>query len=173
MNMLFAFILVLFAAFSRLIPHAPNFTPVITIALFGGTYFPRKLALLLPIAAISISDAVIGFYSATSMLFVYGSYVLISLLGTSMQNRISAMRVAGYSFIAAVMFFILTNFGVWLAPNGLYPRTLSGLFECYIMALPFFRNTLTSTIVFSTVMFGAYEAAEKFVFKTRTVRGSV
>ncbi|MGC8594647.1 MAG: DUF6580 family putative transport protein [Candidatus Kryptoniota bacterium] len=168
MNTLFALILVLVAAFSRLIPHAPNFTPAITIALFAGTYFPRRLALLVPIAAILASDIVIGFYAATSMLFVYGSYALIAFLGILMKTRISAIMIAGYSLLSAVLFFVLTNFGVWLTPGAMYPRTLSGLLECYIMALPFFRNTVASTAIFSAVMFGAYEAAEKFFFKTRT-----
>lgn len=168
MSTLFAFILILVAAFSRLIPHAPNFTPVISIALFAGTYFPKRLAPLVPIAAILASDIVIGFYDTTSMLFVYGSYILIALMGTAMQSKISAVRIGWYSLVASVLFFVLTNFGVWLAPGGMYPRTFSGLMECYVMAIPFFRNTLTSTIIFSAVMFGAYEAAEKFVFKTRT-----
>ncbi len=167
MNILFALVLILFAAFSRLIPHAPNFTPLISTALFAGAYLQKRFAFLVPLAALLMSDLVIGFYDFGSMAFVYGSFLLIAAIGLTMNSKVSAARIAGLSLVGAVLFFVVTNFGVWLLPNSMYPKTLAGLVECYIMAIPFFGNTVLSTLVYSAVMFGAYEAAEKFVFKVK------
>jgi len=167
MNILFALVLILFAAFSRLIPHAPNFTPVISIALFAGAYLQKRFAFLVPIVAMLMSDLLIGFYSPISMAFVYGSLLLIVALGFVTSGKVSMIKVGGYSLVGAVLFFLLTNFGVWIVPNSMYPRTFAGLVECYVMAIPFFGNTLYSTLIYSTVMFGLYEAAERFVFKTQ------
>ncbi len=167
MNILFALVLILFAAFSRLIPHAPNFTPVISIALFAGAYLQKKFAFLVPLAAMLMSDLIVGFYNPVSMAFVYGSLLLIVALGSTMNNKISIMKIGGFSLTGAVFFFVLTNFGVWIVPNSMYPRTFAGLVECYTMAIPFFGNTLYSAMIYSAVMFGVYETAERLVFKTR------
>lgn len=167
MNILFAFGLILFAAFSRLIPHGPNFTPVISIALFAGAYLQKRFAFLVPIAAMLMSDMIVGFYNPVSMAFVYGSLLIAVALGLTMNQKASMIRIGGFSAAGAVLFFVLTNFGVWVIPDSMYPRTLAGLVNCYIMAIPFFGNTLYSALIYSAVMFGAYEMAERFVFKTR------
>jgi hypothetical protein len=167
MNILFAFVLILFAAFSRLIPHAPNFTPVISIALFSGAYLEKRFAFLVPIAAMLMSDMIVGFYNPVSMAFVYGSLLAAVALGLMMNNKASMMRIGGFSLAGAVLFFVLTNFGVWVVPNSMYHRTFAGLVECYVMAIPFFGNTVYSALIYSAVLFGAYEMAERFVFKTR------
>ena len=167
MNILFALVLIFFAAFSRLIPHAPNFTPVISIALFAGAYLHKKFAFFVPIAAMLVSDLVVGFYNPASMAFVYGSLLLTVALGLTMKNRISIMKVGGLSLAGAVLFFALTNFGVWIVPNSMYPRTFAGLVECFVMAIPFFGNTIFSVLIYSGAMFGVYEVAERFVFKTQ------
>jgi len=170
MNILFALVLILFAAFSRLIPHTPNFTPLISTALFAGAYLQKRFAFIVPLAALLMSDLLIGFYGFSSMAFVYGSFLLIVALGLMISNKVSTIRVAGLSLTGAVLFFIVTNFGVWVVPNSMYPRTFSGLVECYVMAIPFFGNTVISTLIFSAVMFGVYEAAERFVFKVKEVK---
>ncbi|MFZ1081634.1 MAG: DUF6580 family putative transport protein [Candidatus Kryptoniota bacterium] len=167
MNILFALVLILFAAFSRLIPHAPNFTPLISTALFAGAYLQKRFAFIVPLAALLVSDLVIGFYGFGSMAFVYGSFLLIVALGLTMQARVSTIRIAGFSVVGAVLFFILTNFGMWIIPNSIYPKTFTGLVECYTMAIPFFGNTFLSALIYSAVMFGVYETAERFVFKLR------
>jgi hypothetical protein len=173
MNILIAFVLILFAAFSRLIPHAPNFTPITSLALFAGAYLERRLAFLVPLAAMLMSDLLIGFYNPVSMAFVYASFLLIVALGFTMSNKVSAARVAGLSLAGAVLFFVLTNFGVWVVPNSIYPKTLAGLIDCYTMAIPFFRNTFLSSLIYSAAIFGVYEAAEGFVLKTKAQRASV
>ncbi len=171
MNILLALMLILFAAFSRLIPHAPNFTPVISIALFAGAYLKKRYAFLVPVAALFLSDAVIGFYDLGSMAFVYGTLLLIAALGLMLEKKISAGRILGLSLSGAVIFFITTNFAVWLFPGSMYPKTLAGLAQCYVMAIPFFGNTMLSTLIYSAAMFGVYELADKYVFKPKTVQG--
>ena len=171
MNILLALMLILFAAFSRLIPHAPNFTPVISIALFAGAYLKKRYAFLVPVAALFLSDAVIGFYDLGSMAFVYGTLLLIAALGLMLEKKISAGRILGLSLSGVVIFFITTNFAVWLFPGSMYPKTLAGLAQCYVMAIPFFGNTMLSTLIYSAAMFGVYELADKYVFKPKTVQG--
>ena len=169
MNILLALVLILFAAFSRLIPHAPNFTPVISLALFAGAYLHKRFAFLVPLAAMLMSDLIVGFYSPITMASVYLSLLLVVALGIGMNNKVSVIKIGGFSLIGAVLFFMLTNFGVWVIPNSMYPRTFAGLVDCYVMAIPFFGNTVYSALIYSAVMFGVYEAAERFGFKTRTV----
>jgi len=168
-NILLALVLILFAAFSRLIPHAPNFTPVISLALFAGAYLHKRFAFLVPLAAMLMSDLIVGFYSPITMASVYLSLLLVVALGIGMNNKVSVIKIGGFSLIGAVLFFMLTNFGVWVIPNSMYPRTFAGLVDCYVMAIPFFGNTVYSALIYSAVMFGVYEAAERFGFKTRTV----
>ncbi len=170
MSIMLALILILFAAFSRLIPHAPNFTPVISIALFAGAYMKKRFALFVPVAALLLSDAIIGFYGLGTMAFVYGTIVLIAAAGLVLQKKISAGRILGLSLAGAALFFITTNFAVWLVPGSIYPKTLAGLAQCYVMAIPFFGNMVLSTLVYSAAMFGVYEAAERFVFKPKPVQ---
>ncbi len=170
MNILFTIVLILFAVFSRLIPHAPNFTPVISIALFAGAYLKKRYAFLVPTAALFLSDIVIGFYDAGSMAFVYGTLLLIVAMGLLLENKVSAGKIAGLSVAGAVIFFITTNFAVWLVPGSIYPRTLAGLAQCYVLAIPFFGNTILSTLIYSAAMFGIYETAERYLFKPKPVR---
>ena len=158
------------AAFSRLIPHAPNFTPVISIALFAGAYLKKGYAFLVPVAALLLSDVVIGFYGLETMAFVYGTLILIVAMGLLLEKKVSAGKLLGLSLAGAVVFFVTTNFAVWLVPGSIYPKTMAGLAQCYVMAIPFFGNTLLSTLVYSAAMFGVYEAAEKFVFKPKPVQ---
>lgn len=99
MNILFALVLILFAAFSRLIPHAPNFTPIISIALFAGAYLEKRFAFLVPIAAMLMSDLIVGFYNPVSMVFVYGSLLLTVGLGLTMKDKVSVIKVGGFSLV--------------------------------------------------------------------------
>ena len=151
--------MILTATAARLIPHPPNFSPIAALALFGGASFASKrAAFLVPLAALFLSDLVLGFYSITPV--VYGSFALITCLGFWLRKRQSVSRVAVASVMAAVLFFLVTNFGVW-ALDSLYPRTLPGLAECYTAAIPFFRNTLASDLFYSALLFGGLALAEK------------
>lgn len=149
----FVVLLIGLAALSRLIPHPPNFTPVIAMALFGGAVIAdRKLALLVPLLALLVSDLLIGLHD--TMLFVYGGVALITMLGFVLHKRRSFGRVFGYALAASVLFFTITNLGVWLK-GGLYPLTVEGLVACYVAAIPFFHNTLVATLLYTALLFGA------------------
>ncbi len=147
--------MIFIAAFVRLIPHPPNFAPVAAMALFGGAYFTKRwVAFLIPLAAMLITDLILGFHSA--MWAVYLSFILIVVIGMLLikQKKISNIFLASVS--ASVLFFAITNFAVWAA--GLYyPKGLSGLAASYTAAIPFFHYTLLGDLFFVTLMFGSYE----------------
>jgi predicted small integral membrane protein len=150
---------ILAAAASRMIPHPPNFTPVAALALFGGASFASKrAALLVPLAAMFLSDLVLGFYSITPA--VYVSFALVVGLGLWLRRRKSFSHVAFAVIASALLFFVLTNFGVW-ALAGWYSKTWTGLGDCCVAAIPFFRNTLASSLLYSALLFGGLALAEK------------
>lgn len=143
------------AAFIRLIPHPPNFAPIAAMALFGGAYFNRKsFAFAVPLAAMFLTDAIIGFHS--EMWLVYLSFALIVLIGMLMLKKVNIKNVIIASLTASISFFIITNFGVW-AFGTMYPKNIAGLIECYIAAIPFIQNTLIGDLFFSGIMFGMFE----------------
>ena len=132
-----------------------NFTPVGAVALFAGCYLrDRKLAILVPFAALLLSDAVLGFHSL--MPVVYACFALTTWLGMQLRTRISGLRVLGFALSGSLCFFILTNFAVW-ATSGMYPLTGAGLAQCFTMALPFFRNDLMGTLFYSGLLFGGLQ----------------
>lgn len=149
----------------RLLSHPPNFTPIFAIILFGGIYFSRKIAFTIPILIIFISDIFIGYYDITLMIFVYGSFLLCIFLSFYLKKYKTWQIVLGGSFLTAIIFFSLTNFAVWIFTPW-YEKTFSGLIQCYLMALPFFRNTLLGNFFYGSVFFGAYEAV-RILFVTR------
>jgi hypothetical protein len=144
---------------ARLIPHPPNFSPIASLALFGGaTFASKRSAFLVPLTAMFLSNLVLGFSAMTPVIF--GSFALITCLGFWVRRRQTVWRLAGASAAGAVLFFVLTNFGVW-ALEGWYPKTPAGLAQCFTAALPFFRNTLLSDLFYSAVLFGGLALAEK------------
>src|SRR6266567_7198337 len=150
--------MILVAAASRLIPHPPNVTSLTALALFGGAYFSdRRLAFLVPPTALFLSDLVLGFYH--HMEVVYLSFALIVAIGLWLQKRRTALSIAGAALTSSVLFFVLTNFGVW-AFDALYPKTLEGLIACYVAAIPFFQNTLLGDLLYTAVLFGGFALLE-------------
>lgn len=142
----------LIAVLFRLFPHLPNFTPVTAIALFGGLYFKnKKMAYLVPVFIMALSDAFLGFY--TISVFVYAAFLFVSFIGT--QTRKPSVFTI---MLGSLSFFVVTNFGVWLIG---YPKTWTGLFECYTLALPFFRNSLLGDFFYSGLMIYGYRFVEK------------
>jgi hypothetical protein len=136
----------------RLLPHEANLSPVLAIALFAGAWFSnRLLGGLLAVAAVALSDLYLGFHSTIP--YVYGSIVLCSFVGSAFKRKSESLVELGLaSLVAASIFFLITNFGVWLS-TAYYPKTWSGLLECYSMAVPFFRSSLIGTFVGSVVLF--------------------
>jgi hypothetical protein len=161
------------AAAARLLPHPPNVTPLFAMALFGGAYFSNRIAALaVPLSAMLLSDLALGLirYGAAVfplMPFVYASFLLTVLLGWWVRRRqCSPVAIAGATLASAILFFIVSNFGVWLQWH-LYPRTLEGLATCYLAAIPFFKNTLAGDAAFTLVLFGGFALAQRYVAALR------
>ena len=161
------FVLILLAAASRLLPHPPNFAPVAAMGLFAGALIDRKSAWLVPFGALLASDAFLGFYHPVSMFWNYLAFASCLLLGSTVLSRgRSFLRISGAVLGSAVTFFVLSNFGMWA--SGYYPRTWAGLVECYVAALPFFRNTLSSDVLFSAALFGGHALLTRLFPRTQT-----
>lgn len=155
---LFLSVLVLLAVATRLVPHPPNFAPIAAIALFGGAYFTdKKMAFLVPMFAMFLSDLVLGLHSW--MFAVYGSFMVIVLMGYLLRNKLTVLRLALVAVGASTTFFVLTNLAVW-AFSGFYPISIAGLLECYTMAIPFYHYTLLGDLLYVGVLFGAFELAK-------------
>ena len=153
--------MVLLAAATRLIPHPPNMTSLTAVALFGGAYFSdKRLAFAVPLTALFLSDLVLGLYR--HMEVVYLSFALIVVIGLWLQKHRRALPIAGAALASSVLFFVLTNFGVW-AFDALYPKTLAGLVACYVAAIPFFQNTLLGDMLYTAVLFGGFALLEKWL----------
>ena len=133
-----------------------NFTPVEAMALFGGAYFAnRRLAVAVPLAAMLVADAVIGFYGPM-MLVVYACIALTAVGGFALRGRVRFGNTVLAAVCGATGFYIVTNFFVW-ASGTLYPHTLAGLGECYVAGWPFYQNgTLAGTLLWSAVLFGGF-----------------
>jgi hypothetical protein len=149
--------LIVAAALSRLIPHPWNFSPIEATALFAGAYFvDRRLALLVPIAAMLLSDLFLGFHGG--MPVVYGAIALMAWFGRGLSKRRSPVRIAAFGLASAVFFFVVTNLFVWLG-SGMYPLTAEGFVTCFTLALPFFQNQLAGVAFYSVVLFGGFALA--------------
>lgn len=164
-----AILFILIGVALRLVPHAPNFTPITAIALFSGVYLSKRIAVIIPILAMLLSDIFLGFYEPKIMLSVYGSFVLCAVLGFWLKKHKSWQVIVPSALLSSVLFFFITNFSVF-AFSPWYAKTFFGLIQCYTMALPFFRNTLLGDLFYTIVFFGAYElalAAIKKKFKAK------
>ncbi|MBI3997237.1 MAG: hypothetical protein HY352_06225 [Candidatus Omnitrophica bacterium] len=140
---------------SRLVPHPWNATPVMAIALFAGTYLSKRWAILLPLIIVAVSDLIIGWHNTVP--FTWGAFLLTGILAWGIRSRPTATRVLAGALGGSLLFFVLTNFGVWVA-GGLYPRTIAGVWECYLAAIPFFRGTLVGDLLYTAVLFVGYNA---------------
>tara|TARA_B100000029_G_scaffold495687_1_gene560982 strand:+ start:1233 stop:1802 length:570 start_codon:yes stop_codon:yes gene_type:complete len=151
----------------RMIPHPPNVTPIIAIALLASHAFKNKwIAILIPLAGMWISDLMInnylyaGYYDkfiffSSGSLWIYGSIIFISLIGKALIKHIKLSTVFLSSLSASFFFFIITNFGVWFS-SMMYSKSLLGLIECYTLAIPFFRNALIGDLFYCAVLFTSY-----------------
>ena len=151
--------MIFIGAVLRLLPHPSNFEPIGALALFAGAHFGRKSwAFIIPLAALLLSDAVIGFHS--QMPVIYGAFALIVCMGFTLRHRRTIVPVMGMAFAASVLFFVVSNLGVW-ALDSMYPKTFAGLVTCYVAAIPFFGNTLASSLFYTAVLFGSFALAER------------
>ncbi len=151
--------LVIFAVISRLIPHPPNFTPVGGIAIFAATKFYNKnFAILIPLIILFLSDIFLGL--SLINLFVYLSFILISKFVIT-----SKIQIIKKIFIASIIFFFVTNFGVWLIG---YPKTLEGFINCFILAIPFYFYTLLGDLFYTYFLIYTHKfIANNLVFDSK------
>jgi len=157
-KLFFAAGLILAAAFTRLIPHYPNFTAVGAIALFGGTYLPnKKLAFAVPFAAMLLTDLILGFHP--TMWVVYLSFGLIVMIGIQISKNKKVTNILLGALSSSILFFVITNFAQWIY-DPFYAKTGAGLAQCYTMAIPFYSYTLLGDLFYVTVLFGTYELAK-------------
>lgn len=155
--------LILLAAASRLLPHPDNFSPLGGIALFAGAYFSRKwMSVLIPILAMVLSDALMGFPGAAypdQLFTVYATFGIIALMGRLLQHNKSIFMIGGASIASSIVFFVITNFMVWASgfyATPFYPTTFEGLVDCYVKAIPFFNATLAGDLFYSGILFGGF-----------------
>lgn len=148
------FLIIGIAAVLRLLPHPPNFAPIAAMALFGGTYLNKRYAFVVPLVAMFVSDLFLGLHATMS--FVYGSFLLSGIIGILIRSNKKAQTIIFASIFSSIIFYLITNFGVWLV-SGLYPKTFNGLLQSYTYALPFFRNTVLGDLVYTGLFFGGYE----------------
>ncbi len=189
-------------AMARLLPLPPNFAPVGAVALFGGAHFSRRPAAMgVPLVAMLLSDGAIGLSIAlgadgfalgaglkgafANAPFVYPAFLAMVGIGMVLRRRRGLASATVAALGSAVLFFLVTNFGVWLMGGWLmpatYPSTLGGLGACYLAGMPFFRatlggagtyvlfestfflNTLLSTTGYTLLLFGGVSLAERWV----------
>ncbi len=152
---------------ARSLPHIPNFAPIAAIALFSGAYFlQRKWAFAITFLALFASDFALqiqywmgtrdfaGFYP--NMIFVYGAIAMVLGIGFLLKNKVSALNVLGGAIGGSVLFYIVSNFGVWLL-GTMYSKSFAGLIECYVAGIPFYRGTILGDVIYSAILFGAFE----------------
>lgn len=141
----------------RLLPHPPNVAPAVGIGLFCGAVLARRHSLWVPVAVMALGDAALGFQWVH--LFGWAAILASALIGWGLKDRRRPARVAVASVAGSTVFFLLSNFGVWLlgCVPGWYPATFPGLLACYAAGLPFYRNSLGGDLLYAGILFGTYE----------------
>ena len=148
-------------ALSRVLPHPPNFTPILGMAFFAGAVFDRKIyAYCIPIVAMLISDLYLGFH--TGMPIIYFAICVCILIGTILNSKLN-LTTSFLGISAGVLsFYLISNFAVWYG-SGMYSSDLNGIITCYVMALPFLQNTFLSSILYGMSACMLYILADKYL----------
>jgi hypothetical protein len=153
-----ALLLLVVAVASRLVPHPWNFTPMIAVALFAGARLERAwLAVLAVAACLALGDLSVGVFPYDGMAWVYAPMLAIALLGRALVARRTVTATIAVALASGLVFFVVSNFGVWL--GTLYPHSAAGLADCYVAALPFYRNQIAGDLVFTGALFGLHALA--------------
>lgn len=147
--------LIILVAAMRLLPHPMNVTPIGALGLFAGAMLPSRMAWLLPIGALLLSDMISGFYALPAMILVYFGFYCSAVIGRVwLARERTPGRLIGAVLASAAVFFVISNLSAWLM---YYPRTLEGFVQCYISAIPFFGRSLLGDALYTTLLFGSYE----------------
>lgn len=164
--------LTVLSALGRLVPHAPNVTPLGGSCLFAGSRISGFLAYLLPLVVMVATDPFVGGYTRISPV-IYGCFLINVWLGRQLLKKASPVRVGATAFLCSLQFFLLTNFAIWLSGaasgSGFYEGTIAGLLSCYTAALPFWGRTLAGDLLFSAAIFGMYELLARSTRAARAV----
>lgn len=162
-----AFGLTVLSALGRLLPHAPNVTPVGGSCLFAGSRVSGIWAYLLPLVVMIATDPFVGRAGGASGGYTWGSPVIYAcfminvFIGRRMLRNVTPVRVGVAAFLCSLQFFVLTNLAVWVTAvathKAIYAPSLAGLAACYVEALPFWGRTLAGDLLFSGALFGLYE----------------
>jgi hypothetical protein len=168
---LFVISAVALAALTRILPHPPNFTAVGAMALFAGaTLSNRWLSLLMPMAALFITDLILGFHN--TMWAVYGAVGITTMIGWAIRNRQNFITIAGGSLVSVMMFFFITNASMWVVgfytPNSFYSQDAAGLGLALEAGIPFLTNDVLSSLLYTGILFGTFHAIR--VWKPTLVR---
>lgn len=154
--------LVILAAITRLIDHPANFTPIMAISIFSGSLIPdKKIAMLIPISAMIISDLFLGFFLIS--IFVYTSLIIGIFIGRLIQNRVKFTNVVISLILGSFIFFFITNLGSWLTDPIYYPLTFESLQRCFYLAIPFYRNSILGDLIYGLTLFTAYKLSFKYL----------
>lgn len=156
--------IILLLAASRLVKHPYNFTPITAMSIFAGCYLRKHWGLVFPLGGMLVSDYFIGFYDWKLMAAVYAGIGISFYVGWYLRKKIRWYRVILAALVSSLFFFVVSNFSVWLF-YAWYPHTLAGLVQCFVMALPFFKNSLAGDLIYTGVIFGAYGFVQSHVEK--------
>ena len=147
--------LILILTFSRLIPHPPNFTPLIAMGILSGYFFKNVYtSFSVMLFSMLLADVFIGFYQ--NMIFVYLSLFLIVFIFFKISDKVNYKNLFICSAVGSFIFFIISNFGVWFLGKN-YENNIHGLISCYIAGLPFLKNSLISTIFYTYLTFSIFK----------------
>lgn len=154
-NMLATYVLVLLVAFSRLAPHPLGFTPVGALGLFSGAYMNKRWSWSVPLVALLVGDAIVGFYNTLIMLSVYTGFAISAIIGkVLLRDRRTMVRMGTAIIISSSIFFILSNTSSWWV---YYPHTMDGLLLCYLNGVPYFGREVLANLFYCAILFGAFE----------------
>ncbi|MCX8080476.1 MAG: hypothetical protein N3F09_04475 [Bacteroidia bacterium] len=176
---LVSLILLFISCVARLIPHPWNFTPALAMAMFGGFVVAGRIwGILIPLLFVWISDLLVNnilyrnFFNSfvwfyDGFYWQYGAYAMVALLSGIFLKASRLLWVIPSSILGSLLFFMISNFGVW-ATGNMYPKNFTGLMECYVAAIPFFKGTLGGTLAYSVILFGIYDWVKKKYFRPQT-----
>lgn len=141
-----------------------NFTPIGAMALFGGAYFTSKKAYLFPLLTLWLSDILLSrfVYNHEWQLFyggfywVYGAFIFMVIAGKLLLKKVSVKNILVSALVITFIHWIVSDLGVWLS-STVYPKTPAGYWACLTAAIPFERNFLAGVLLYSAIMFGAFE----------------
>lgn len=161
-DILIALITLAIGVSARLLPHPANFAPIGALAIFGGVHLPKRLSLAVPLSAMLLSDIIIGFYNPAIMISVYLGFLIMGLIGLVIRKKRGFTKILGATVLGSIIFFLITNAAVWLF-GSMYIHNLNGLIQSYVMAIPFFKNSLLADVFYVCIFVGIYEASSYYV----------